>query len=68
MTTKNKNGEKEQKALGLFQYRDMTYYKDEGMLILKYCSADCSTKGELTVLIVVFVAKYVLHINSQVIW
>lgn len=65
MITKDNRGKTVKKALGLFKYRDMTYYKDEGMLILKYCSADCSSsKGELTVFIVVFVAKYELDINA----
>ena len=32
-------------ALGLYKNRAMTYYKDEGMLILTYCSKNCSFKG-----------------------
>jgi len=31
-------------ALGRYNHRAMTYYKDEGMLILKYCSDECSSK------------------------
>ena len=33
------------KSLGLYAHRTMTYFKDEGMLILKYCSAVCDSKG-----------------------
>ena len=40
-----KGNQKMYKALGLFKYKDMTYYKDEGMLILKYCSRECNSKG-----------------------
>ena len=32
-------------TLGLYKNRAMTYYKDEGMLILTYCSKNCSFKG-----------------------
>lgn len=65
MITKNKDGKEEKKALGFFRYKDMTYYKDEGMLILKYCSADCSSKGELTLLIGVFVSRYWIAIEDD---
>ena len=33
------------KPWGLYANRAMTYFKDEGMLILKYCSAVCDSKG-----------------------
>jgi len=33
------------KPLGLYAYKAMTYFKDEEMLILKYCSAACDSKG-----------------------
>ena len=40
-----KKGDKMYKPLGLFKNRAMTFYKDEGMLILKYCNAACDSKG-----------------------
>lgn len=48
MTTKD--GIKTYKPLGLYKNRAMTYYKDEGMLILKYCSSSpCDSKYIITV-------------------
>ena len=42
-----KQGDKKvHKALGYYRYRAMTYFKDERMLILKYCSEDCSSKSK----------------------
>ena len=56
MLTKKDNGEEEKKALGYFKFRDMSYDKDEGMLILKYCSDDCSSrKGKLTNVIIIWI-------------
>lgn len=55
MLTKKDNGEEEKKALGYFKFRDMSYDKDEGMLILKYCSDDCSSRKDLTTSKIIFV-------------
>ena len=33
-------------ALGYYGHRAMTYFKDERMLILKYCSDDCNSKSK----------------------
>jgi len=37
--------QKTYRPLGLYKHKAMTYFKDEGMLILKYCSAPCDSKG-----------------------
>ena len=42
---RNRRNQKVSTALGLYKNRAMTYYKDEGMLILTYCSKNCSFKG-----------------------
>ena len=43
---RKQGGNKVHKALGYYRYRTMTYFKDERMLILKYCSDDCNSKSK----------------------
>ncbi|KAL9969231.1 hypothetical protein ACROYT_G021424 [Oculina patagonica] len=51
-----KHGDKNMyKPLGLYKNRAMTYYKDEEMLILKYCNAECGSKEAVTVSRIIFV-------------